>query len=151
MHCSPSGSSVHGIFQARIPEWVVMPSSRRSSWPRDRTHISYVFCIDRQVFYHLCHQGSPFMMTTKKITSENNYGTYKSQLQARCSLWAASSRTLYRPGLCRKPSPLNNTTTTQNSNNNNKRFSLQGVPKMTPTFDPNVWSTSEVSAFSAYH
>ena len=29
--CSPSGSSVHGIFQARILEWVAMPSSRESS------------------------------------------------------------------------------------------------------------------------
>ena len=28
MDCSPSGSSVHGIFQARILEWVAMPSSR---------------------------------------------------------------------------------------------------------------------------
>ena len=45
MDCSPSGSSVHGIFQAKIPEWVAMPSSRRSSWPRDWTLISCVFCI----------------------------------------------------------------------------------------------------------
>ena len=36
--CSPVGSSVHGIPQARIPEWVALPSSRGSSWPRDRTH-----------------------------------------------------------------------------------------------------------------
>ena len=36
--CSLSGSSVRGM------EWVAMPSSRGSSWPRDRTHISYVFC-----------------------------------------------------------------------------------------------------------
>ena len=35
MDCSPPGSSVHGILQARILEWVAMPSSRRSSWPRD--------------------------------------------------------------------------------------------------------------------
>ena len=34
---SPPGSSVHGILQARILEWVAMPSSRGSSWPRDRT------------------------------------------------------------------------------------------------------------------
>ena len=33
-HCSLPGSSVHGIFQARILEWVVMPSSRGSSQPR---------------------------------------------------------------------------------------------------------------------
>ena len=31
MDCSPPGSSVHGILQARILEWVAMPSSRRSS------------------------------------------------------------------------------------------------------------------------
>ena len=33
MDCSPPESFVHGIFQARILEWVVMPSSRGSSWP----------------------------------------------------------------------------------------------------------------------
>ena len=40
MDCSPSGSSVHGILQMRILEWVVMPSSRGSSQPRDWTHVS---------------------------------------------------------------------------------------------------------------
>ena len=50
--CSPPGSSVHGILQARILEWVAMPSSRGSSRPRDRTHISYVSCIGGQVLYH---------------------------------------------------------------------------------------------------
>ena len=35
MDCSPPGFSVHGILQARILEWVVMPSSRRSSPPRE--------------------------------------------------------------------------------------------------------------------
>ena len=38
--CSLSGSSVCGIFQARILEWVPMPSSRGSSKPRNRTSIS---------------------------------------------------------------------------------------------------------------
>ena len=35
MDCSPPGSYVHGILQARILEWVAMPSSRESSQPRD--------------------------------------------------------------------------------------------------------------------
>ena len=35
MDCSPPGSSVHGILQARILEWVAVPSSRGSSWPRN--------------------------------------------------------------------------------------------------------------------
>ena len=50
--CSPPGSSVHGILQARILEWVAMPFSRGSFPPRDRTRVSYISCIDRQVFYH---------------------------------------------------------------------------------------------------
>ena len=37
MNCSPPGSTVHGIFQARILEWVDLPVSRESSWSRDRT------------------------------------------------------------------------------------------------------------------
>ena len=37
MDCSPPGSSVHGIFQARLLEWVAISFSRGSSWPRDRT------------------------------------------------------------------------------------------------------------------
>ena len=40
--CSPSGSSVPGILQARILEWVAMPSSRGSSQPRDRTQVSHI-------------------------------------------------------------------------------------------------------------
>ena len=45
--CSLPGSSVHGIFQARILEWVVISFSR-SSQPRDRTHAS---CIGAQILY----------------------------------------------------------------------------------------------------
>ena len=42
MNCSPPGSSVHGILQARILEWVALLSSRGSSQPRDQTYTSYV-------------------------------------------------------------------------------------------------------------
>ena len=40
MDCSPPGSSVHGILQKRIVDWVAMPSFRGSSQPRDEIHIS---------------------------------------------------------------------------------------------------------------
>ena len=40
--CSPPGSSVHGILQARILEWVAMPFSRGSSHPRDWTQVSCI-------------------------------------------------------------------------------------------------------------
>ena len=46
------GSSVHGILQARILEWVAMASVRVSSQLRDRTLISYVFCTSKQILYH---------------------------------------------------------------------------------------------------
>ena len=49
MDCSPPGSSLHGILQARILEWIVMLSSRGSSWPRDWTPIS---CIAGGFFTH---------------------------------------------------------------------------------------------------
>ena len=45
--CSPPGSSVHGISQARIPEWVAIPFFRGSSWPKDRTQVS---CITGRFF-----------------------------------------------------------------------------------------------------
>ena len=48
MDCSPPGSSVCGIFQARILEWIVISFSRGSPQPRDQTHI---FFIGRQVLY----------------------------------------------------------------------------------------------------
>ena len=40
--CSPPGSSVHGILQARILEWVAIPFSRGSSWLRERTWVSCI-------------------------------------------------------------------------------------------------------------
>ena len=49
VHCNPPGSSVHGISQLKILEWVAISSSRGSSWPRDRTHVS---CIGRRILYH---------------------------------------------------------------------------------------------------
>ena len=48
MDYNPPGSSVHGIPQARILEWVATSSSRGSFWPRDGTHVSY---INRWIFF----------------------------------------------------------------------------------------------------
>ena len=50
MNYSPLGSSVHGILQVRILEWVARPSFRGSSRPRDRTCVSSVSYIGRWVF-----------------------------------------------------------------------------------------------------
>ena len=48
--CRLPDSSVHGIFQARILEWVAIPFSRGSSRPRDQTQVS---CISRQILYYV--------------------------------------------------------------------------------------------------
>ena len=58
MDYSPPGSSVHGIFWARILKWIAISSSRGSSLLRDQTHISCVSCIGRWILYHLSHLGS---------------------------------------------------------------------------------------------
>ena len=50
--CSPPGSSVHGILQARILEWVAMPSDRGSSQPGDQTCVSCISCVGGRVLYH---------------------------------------------------------------------------------------------------
>jgi len=42
MDCSLSGSSIHGIFQARVLEWIAISFSRESSRPRNRTQVSHV-------------------------------------------------------------------------------------------------------------
>ena len=56
MDCSPPGSSVHGILQARILEWVDMTSSRGPFHARDRSQVSH---IAGRLFYHLSYQRSP--------------------------------------------------------------------------------------------
>ena len=50
--CSLTGSSVHGILQARILEWVAISSSKAPSQPRDWALVSYVSCIGRWILYH---------------------------------------------------------------------------------------------------
>ena len=55
MDYSPPGSSVHGILQARILEWVAIPFSRGSS----RLGLNWGLLHCRQILYHLSHRGSP--------------------------------------------------------------------------------------------
>ena len=57
MDCSPLGSSVHGIFLARILEWVAISFSRGSSWPRARICIWHW----QADFLAPCHLGSPYV------------------------------------------------------------------------------------------
>ena len=51
MDCSLPGSSVHGIFQTRILEWVAVPSSKGSFRPRDRICVSAISCLGRRLLF----------------------------------------------------------------------------------------------------
>ena len=51
-NCSLPGSTVRGILQARVLEWVAISFSRRSSQPRDQTSISCIFCFSRWSLSH---------------------------------------------------------------------------------------------------
>ena len=57
--CSPPGSSVQGIFPARILEWVAISSSRGSSWPRDWIWVSYISWIGQWILYHWATWEAP--------------------------------------------------------------------------------------------
>ena len=58
MYYSLPSSSVHGILQAGTLEWVAVPSSRGSSRPRDRTHVSAISCTGRRALNQQRHLGS---------------------------------------------------------------------------------------------
>ena len=69
MDCSLSGSSVHGIFQAKVLVWVAISFSRGSSRPRDWTQVS---CIAGRFFYHLSHiHQSSVTGSFPKLTPKN--------------------------------------------------------------------------------
>ena len=63
MDHNPSGSSVREILQEWILGWVAMPSSRKSSWSRDWTHVSCISCIGRWTLYHQHQPESPKYIT----------------------------------------------------------------------------------------
>ena len=75
MECSLPGSSVHGIFQAKVLERVAISFSRGSSQSRDRTLVSRIAsrCFSKQTLYHLGLQGSPTdrRKTSKKKKEKN--------------------------------------------------------------------------------
>ena len=69
MDCSPLGSSVHGILEARIMEWVAIPSSSGASWPRDMPYHK-ITLIPLQTGYQLkkSHQLAIIKFTTTNYT-----------------------------------------------------------------------------------
>ena len=114
--CSPPGSSVHRILQARIPEWIAIPYSRGSSQPRDWTWVS---CIAGDSLLSEL-QGSPcysVAMTIRLILCVECFEKTISSVKFSCSvvsdsLWThglQQARILCpspTPGACSKSHPL---------------------------------------------
>ena len=92
MDCSLPGSSVHGLLQARILEWVAISFPRGSSQHRDGSQVS---CICRQILYHLSHQGSPVPAHGYSIASEPLFKRLFSQLNCLSSLLKKKTSYLY--------------------------------------------------------
>ena len=77
MDCCPPGSSVHGILQARILEWVAIPSSRGSSRPRIEPRSPHC----RQILYHLNHRGLVQMGLTSKLSKSIQFSPTQSPIR----------------------------------------------------------------------
>ena len=115
MDCSPPDSSVHGILQAKILEWIAL-FSRESSQPQDRTHVSYVFCIGRWVLYNSvtwkapvnrshAHQGGPGSSPWMEplVTSENREDhtlLRRSLSKEHRALSSSESQQFFKPSSC---------------------------------------------------
>ena len=81
MDCSPPGSSVHEILQGRILEWVAMTSSKGSSWPRDRTHVSLLHWQAGSLL--LAPPGKPTMWYTNCFINTCFLSVYLSLLECK--------------------------------------------------------------------
>ena len=69
--CSPPGSFVRGILQARILQWVAISYSRGSSQPRDQTCVSCISCTGRQILYRQHYPGSPYPILQIRKQKQN--------------------------------------------------------------------------------
>ena len=69
MDCSPPGPSVHGIVQARIPEWLPFPSPGDLPDPGMKP-ASCVSCIGRWVLYQLSHGGSQLILSFHALSNK---------------------------------------------------------------------------------
>ena len=74
--CSPPGSLVHGISQAWILEWVSIPFSRGSSWPRDRTQVSRI--VSRRFTIWATREAPESYLPTIFITLTRNWISHTS-------------------------------------------------------------------------
>ena len=94
MDCNMPGSSVPGILQARILEWVAISSPGESSWPRDGNCISHSSCIGRRILLPLSHLGSLTSLWVRLILHLGQRWFWSERLSRRWHnpRWAAQSK-----------------------------------------------------------
>ena len=147
MDDSLPGSSIHGIFQARILEWVAMPFSRGSSWPRDRTRISCLLHWQMGSSSPLPLPGKPIYpvdvhMWKLKIFTKMyiaTWGGHGNPLQYPCLKCPHGKRTLAGCSLC----CAKNRTQLSNSAQHNT-YSNWGLPRgLTGKQSTFQWGTQE--------
>ena len=100
MDCSLPGSSLPGILQTRILEWVAMPSSTGSSRPRDWTRFPYISCTGRRVLYHEVHLGSPGSLWSSSKTHQTKQSAY----HYNCAHWPQEAPD--EPCFCIQPAAM---------------------------------------------
>ena len=94
MDCSLPGSSVHGILQARILEWVAMPSPRGSSQPRDRTSVPWLqHC--RWILYPWATKEA-WQLATSQLIRAKEYGLQMPTPGSGCSLFIGLTKKCVR-------------------------------------------------------
>ena len=84
MDCSLPGSSVYGICQARLLEWVAISFSRGSSWPRDKTYAS---CIGRGILYHSATREALMYLYISYIFMLERGKSFYSCMRHWCLVW----------------------------------------------------------------
>ena len=84
MDCSPPGSSVQGILQARILQWVAIRFSKGSSWPRGLTQVSHT-------------EGRSFNIWAIREALKNNYSSYIFLLHTYLKMVIVNKKFLKKP------------------------------------------------------
>ena len=82
---SPPDSSAHGIFQARVLEWVAIPFSRGSSRPHDQTHVSGFSCVGRRTRFHCA------TWETECVSKVKTWGKLYVSSQVSCPIYVTFS------------------------------------------------------------
>ena len=92
LFCNPSGSSVHGISQARTLEWVVISFSRGSSQSRDRIHVS---CIGRLLYcWETHHRNNKYKNTEETHSSTPAWEVHRWERLVSYSPWSGKESNL---------------------------------------------------------